>query len=203
MPSPTEITVTQLSRLVGLPGSPVLIDVRTEQEFMSDPRLVPTAQRHPSIGVEGWCTRYAGNACRAGMPARLVLSVAHSRLCEGFQTPAHDDGCQVHRGRCRKASREEPARGVQCRRRGRYGDLAAAARAAVMGSRSGCYCLWLSASAIEVDAAPIAAGNGHDRGAECGVEHFIGRASSEPVADGPASSAMASDRTMALMTYRS
>jgi hypothetical protein len=27
-------------------------------------------------------------------------------LCEGFQTPAHDDGCEGHRGRCRKACRE-------------------------------------------------------------------------------------------------
>ena len=33
MPSPTEIAVAQLSRLVGLPGAPVLADVRTEEEF--------------------------------------------------------------------------------------------------------------------------------------------------------------------------
>lgn len=46
MPSPTEITVAQLARLVGLPGAPVLADVRTDQEFESDPRLIPTAQRH-------------------------------------------------------------------------------------------------------------------------------------------------------------
>jgi hypothetical protein len=59
------------------------------------------------------------------------------------------------------------------------------------------------ARAIELDAAPIGVGNGHEWGAECGVEHFIARASSEPVADEPARSAMASDRTMALMTYRS
>jgi len=57
MPSPTQITVAQLSRLIGLPGAPVLADVRTDQEYKSDPRLIPTAQRHPSTGVESWCTR--------------------------------------------------------------------------------------------------------------------------------------------------
>src|SRR5690349_9230333 len=59
MPSPTEITVAQLSRLVGLPGAPALVDVRADCGFETNPRLIPTAQRHPSIGVEHWCTRYA------------------------------------------------------------------------------------------------------------------------------------------------
>ncbi len=60
MPSPNEITVAQLSRLVGLPGAPVLADVRTEDEFNSSPQLIPTAYRHASTGVEVWCRRYAG-----------------------------------------------------------------------------------------------------------------------------------------------
>src|SRR5262245_28576495 len=70
MPSPTEITVAQLSRLVGLAGAPVLVDVRTGQEFKPDPRLIPSAERHPATGVEGWCRRYAGQAivvvCQSG-----------------------------------------------------------------------------------------------------------------------------------------
>jgi rhodanese-related sulfurtransferase len=61
MPSPTEITVAQLSRLVGLPGAPVLADVRTEEEFNSGPQLIPTAHRHTS-NVEVWCRRYAGQS---------------------------------------------------------------------------------------------------------------------------------------------
>src|SRR5262245_7460669 len=77
MPSPTQITVAQLSRLIGLPGAPVLADVRTDQEYKSDPRLIPTAQRHPSTGVESWCTRYAGNpivvVCQnGGTPSQTV-----------------------------------------------------------------------------------------------------------------------------------
>ena len=54
MPSPTEITVPQLARLVGLPGAPSIIDVRKDEEFASDARLVPTGQRHPSTGTEWW-----------------------------------------------------------------------------------------------------------------------------------------------------
>ena len=32
MPSPTEITVQQLSRLIGLPAAPAIIDVRTDED---------------------------------------------------------------------------------------------------------------------------------------------------------------------------
>jgi hypothetical protein len=45
MPSTTEITVSQLSRLIGLPHTPIILDVRGEDEFAADPRLIPGAQR--------------------------------------------------------------------------------------------------------------------------------------------------------------
>jgi hypothetical protein len=38
MPSLVEITVPQLSRLIGLPGAPGLIDVRRSEEIKSDSR---------------------------------------------------------------------------------------------------------------------------------------------------------------------
>jgi rhodanese-related sulfurtransferase len=44
MPSTTEITVSQLSRLIGLPQTPIIVDVREEEEFAADPRLIPSAQ---------------------------------------------------------------------------------------------------------------------------------------------------------------
>ena len=47
MPSPTEITVAQLSRLIGLPECPVIVDVCTDDDFAADPNLIPTAIRHP------------------------------------------------------------------------------------------------------------------------------------------------------------
>ncbi len=47
MPSPTEITVSQLSRLVGTAAAPVIIDVRIDSDFELDPDFIPTAKRHP------------------------------------------------------------------------------------------------------------------------------------------------------------
>ena len=46
MPSPNEITVSQLSRLLGTPSAPVIIDVRIDEDFELDPDLVPSAFRH-------------------------------------------------------------------------------------------------------------------------------------------------------------
>jgi rhodanese-related sulfurtransferase len=62
MSFPTEISVSQLSRLVGLPGAPVLIDARAEREFASEPRHIPTALRHDSRDVSNWAMRYAGRS---------------------------------------------------------------------------------------------------------------------------------------------
>ncbi len=47
MSSPNQITVAQLSRLIGTPNAPVLIDVCIDEDFHDDPRLIPTAIRHP------------------------------------------------------------------------------------------------------------------------------------------------------------
>jgi rhodanese-related sulfurtransferase len=58
MPSPTEITAQQLSRLVGLPGAPFLIDVRPEEEFEVDPRLIPTARHYDFRNVADWSKQY-------------------------------------------------------------------------------------------------------------------------------------------------
>jgi rhodanese-related sulfurtransferase len=46
MPSTTEITVSQLSRLIGLPQAPIILDVRGQEEFAADPRLIPGSQRY-------------------------------------------------------------------------------------------------------------------------------------------------------------
>ena len=46
MASPTEITPTQLARLIGTPLAPVLIDVRIDEDFDADPHLIPGAIRY-------------------------------------------------------------------------------------------------------------------------------------------------------------
>ena len=35
------ISAEKLSRLIGTPNAPALIDVRTDEDFAADPRLVP------------------------------------------------------------------------------------------------------------------------------------------------------------------
>ncbi|TIW30716.1 MAG: sulfurtransferase, partial [Mesorhizobium sp.] len=45
MPSTTAITVSQLSRLIGLPGAPAIVDVRIEDDYNADPRLLPASSR--------------------------------------------------------------------------------------------------------------------------------------------------------------
>ncbi|MEP1208748.1 MAG: sulfurtransferase/chromate resistance protein [Rhizobiaceae bacterium] len=47
MASPNQITVPQLHRLIGTPDCPVIIDVCIDEDFNDDPRLIPSARRHP------------------------------------------------------------------------------------------------------------------------------------------------------------
>ena len=43
MSSVNSISPQKLARLVGVPHSPALIDVRTDDDFAADPRLIPAA----------------------------------------------------------------------------------------------------------------------------------------------------------------
>lgn len=60
MPSHTDITVPQLARLIGTPEAPILLDVRTEEDFAADPRLLPGARRRDHRAAGGWSGAYAG-----------------------------------------------------------------------------------------------------------------------------------------------
>ncbi|MBO6919409.1 MAG: chromate resistance protein [Rhizobiaceae bacterium] len=52
MTSPTEISVQQLSRLIGTPHCPVIIDVRIDDDFADAPTLIPTAKRWRFDNIE-------------------------------------------------------------------------------------------------------------------------------------------------------
>jgi rhodanese-related sulfurtransferase len=60
MSSPTEITVPQLSRIIGLPGAPLLIDVRLRGGCELDRRLLPTAQHLDFNTVSTWADSRRG-----------------------------------------------------------------------------------------------------------------------------------------------
>lgn len=51
MASYNEIPVSTLTRLVGTPECPVLVDVRIDENFNDDPRLIPGAYRYPFLGM--------------------------------------------------------------------------------------------------------------------------------------------------------
>ena len=71
MPAPDTITAPQLSRLVGLPDAPVLLDVRTDEDYAADPRLLPASVRRDARAVTSWAGDYAGRsvvvACQRGL----------------------------------------------------------------------------------------------------------------------------------------
>lgn len=71
MPSPNEISVPTLSRLVGLPGTPVVVDVRIDEDYAADPRLIPGSVRRDFKAVSAWAGEFAGRpvivACQKGL----------------------------------------------------------------------------------------------------------------------------------------
>ena len=60
MPSNTEITTSQLTRLIGIPSAPAIIDVRTPEDYDADPRLLPTALRRDFQTVTSWAAEFVG-----------------------------------------------------------------------------------------------------------------------------------------------
>ena len=55
-----EVSPQQLARLVGLPDQPVIIDVRTAEDFNADPRLLPGSIRRDHAQAAGWASAMAG-----------------------------------------------------------------------------------------------------------------------------------------------
>lgn len=78
MPAPTEITAPQLARLIGTPDAPVIIDVRIDEDFDTNPRLIPGASRQPYKDVVSSAGAYTGQkvviVCHHGK--KLSMGVA-------------------------------------------------------------------------------------------------------------------------------
>lgn len=94
MPSPTEITVSQLSRLIGLPHCPIVVDVRTEEDFAADPRLLPGALRRPALKPSSWARDLAGKSvaivCQRG--AKLSQGAAAWLRHDGIEAESLEGG---------------------------------------------------------------------------------------------------------------
>ena len=74
MPLPTTVTVPQLFRLVGLPDSPAVVDVRIDDDFAADPRLIPGTVRRDFRTVASWAAEFAGQSVVVACQRGLTLS---------------------------------------------------------------------------------------------------------------------------------
>jgi rhodanese-related sulfurtransferase len=70
MSSFNAISPERLIRLVGVPHSPAILDVRTDEDFAADPRLIPGARRRTAEAVATWAAGFAARSavvvCREG-----------------------------------------------------------------------------------------------------------------------------------------
>jgi rhodanese-related sulfurtransferase len=89
MPSPDTIIISQLSRLIGLPDAPILLD----EDYATDPRLLPASFRRDYRSVTSWAADYAGRSVvvvgqrglklSQGVAAWLRQSGARAEVLEG------------------------------------------------------------------------------------------------------------------------
>ena len=80
MPSTTEITVQQLSRLIGLPSAPAIVDVRTEEDYAAAPHLIPGSRRRDFRTVKTWAGDYQRPQRHRHVPARPEAEPRRCRL---------------------------------------------------------------------------------------------------------------------------
>lgn len=99
MPAHTEISTTQLLRLIGLPACPVLIDVRTDEDVATDPRILPASRRRSPDQVGTWGLALAGRpvvtVCQAG--GKLAQGTAAWLRHLGVQAESLEGGFEAWR----------------------------------------------------------------------------------------------------------
>lgn len=88
MPSPTEITVSQLSKLIGLPQSPVLVDVREDAECDNDRRTIPGAIRRLAVDPAAWARDFNGKPV-------VIVCQSGGELSQGTAAWLRHDGIQA------------------------------------------------------------------------------------------------------------
>jgi rhodanese-related sulfurtransferase len=87
MPATTLITIQQFSRLVGLPNSPVVVDVRGD-DYRADPRLVPGSLRRDYQAIASWGPDYRGKSV-------VVVCQRGQKLSEGTAAWLRHEGIEA------------------------------------------------------------------------------------------------------------
>src|SRR3546814_19735642 len=76
MPDLNTISSDKLVRLVGIASGPVVIDVRPEDEFATDPLLIPGTLRRAADDIGIWADDFTGRsaviACRTAQESRCA-----------------------------------------------------------------------------------------------------------------------------------
>lgn len=63
MTATTKISPQDLNGRLGIQAAPVVVDVRTDEDFALDPRLIPTAVRRAGLAAADWAEAFAGRDC--------------------------------------------------------------------------------------------------------------------------------------------
>ena len=76
MAGPNSISADKLARLVGTPNAPLLIDVRTADDFAADPRLLPASIRTTHVAI-------SEGAMPGGEGPAVIICQRGAKLSEG------------------------------------------------------------------------------------------------------------------------
>ena len=129
MSSYTSISPDKLARLIGTAKTPALIDVRTDEDFAADPRLIPGAVRRNHQKAADWGEEFSGRLGRRRLPARRRSSHrAPRRGCGTSTSPPRRSMAASKAGRppscrwcrrrnCRRATRKDAPSGSPARDR--------------------------------------------------------------------------------------
>jgi rhodanese-related sulfurtransferase len=94
MPSTTVITAAQLSRLIGLPQAPAIVDIRIDDDYRADARMLPGSLRRDYRVVSHWASQYQGRSvvvvCQKGQ--KLSEGTAAWLRAEGISAQSLEGG---------------------------------------------------------------------------------------------------------------
>jgi rhodanese-related sulfurtransferase len=94
MSSYTSISPDKLSRLIGTANAPALVDVRIDEDFAADPRLIPGAIRRSHLDVQDWASRMTGQSVVVICNKAQKLSEGTAALlrCSGVEAEVLEGG---------------------------------------------------------------------------------------------------------------
>lgn len=97
MSAPDTITVAQLTRLIGTPDAPIVIDVRIDDDRAADPRALPASIVRDHRAVTDWAAAFSGRAvavvCQRGL--KLSQGVAAWLRHAGARAEALEGGFEA------------------------------------------------------------------------------------------------------------